>query len=1077
MTPDEDGGESPCKVDVEYEWIPPKCKSCMTLGHSAKECVINKPKPVKPPIAVYITKVGTPYETAMSERSRNHPREDGDTTYIPSRPPRLPDRKINRPPQAPVVEKKREGREPPRDATGPSREEKAIWNVRGLNKRDHQLAVRDIVAEYRLQFLSLLETRVRFNNAAQIQSFLLPHWKWYMDYGSSGNRVWIAWDDNFIDVNVVQCGMQYIHYLVNIRAIHESVAVTVAYGATEVIDRRELWNALESLAIQCTDIPWLIGGDFNAVRDLSEVCGTSGDIRIAIEDFNAAIQNTRLLPLPMQGEWYTWHNHSATPWNLCKRLDRMLINDRWMARFPNTFYSVLTPHTSDHSPMVLNGDQQQQYGGMFRFDNYLTRSSEFIPSVQNIWQHNIIGTPMYAVTCKLKALKLIFREQRRNKGDLSHNVQMAKGFLEAAQLLVSSRRRDELYIQLEHCCRLVLAKATKLKQIMLNQRAKMQWMKGGDQCSRVFFRKIAQRRSSRRIFQINDEQGSTHTDPEEVINEFITYYQNLLGGDRRRARIDIRFLRPWARHILNNEESTALLLPFTPANVKQAVFDIAKDKAPGPDGYSSGFFKAAWPIVGQEVSSAVLDFFNTGRLLKQINTTLLALIPKVHSPMTVSDFRPIASCNVLYKIITKLIVQRSSVIMDKLISPCQAAFVPGRSIGDNIMLAQELFTGYNQTRLPPRCALKVDIRKAYDTMDWDFLMEVLEMFGFPSTFVKWIEECVTTPSFSVGLNGKPMDSFEAPEDLGRLIDQEELFSYHWKCEAARIFQLGFADDVILFSRADMESLRIFKAGLDRFAEWSSLRLNVQKSHLIISCSAQTLREEMLALLGFQEGVLPMRYLGLPLISSRLTIAYCHPLLQKIDKRIAGWEGTTISYAGRVQIIKSVLISLSLYWASAFILPKKVINEIEKRLRAFLWKGTTNSGYAKVAWKDICRPKEEGGLGFKDISTLNRALMTKKLCDVIRCDKTSIWVEWLYKGRLQHTSVWTITDHGGSWGWRKILRLRMFLRTMVDYRIGDGRNFFLWQDPWHHLGPLCDTFPRGPRLLGLDESCKLSTGDS
>ena len=119
----------------------------------------------------------------------------------------------------------------------------AIWNVRGLNKRDHQLAVRDIVAEYRLQFLSLLETRVRFNNAAQIQSFLLPHWKWYMDYGSSGNRVWIAWDDNFIDVNVVQCGMQYIHCLVNIRAIHESVVVTVAYGATEVIDRRELWNA------------------------------------------------------------------------------------------------------------------------------------------------------------------------------------------------------------------------------------------------------------------------------------------------------------------------------------------------------------------------------------------------------------------------------------------------------------------------------------------------------------------------------------------------------------------------------------------------------------------------------------------------------------------------------------------------------------------------------------------------------------------------------------------------------------------------------------------------------------------
>ncbi|KAL2224176.1 UNVERIFIED_CONTAM: hypothetical protein Sindi_3028300 [Sesamum indicum] len=204
----------------------------------------------------------------------------------------MPDRNMSRPPQAPVVEKQREGRESPRDAAGPSREERAIWNVRGLNKRDHQLAVKDIVAEFRLQFLGLLETRVHIINVSHIQGFLLPQWKWFVDYGSSGNRVWIAWDENFIDVDVVECGTQFIHCHVNIRALQESIAMTVIYRANELVERRALWGTMETIAMQCTDIPWLVGGDFNTVRDLSKICGVSGDIRIAMEDFNTCIQNT-----------------------------------------------------------------------------------------------------------------------------------------------------------------------------------------------------------------------------------------------------------------------------------------------------------------------------------------------------------------------------------------------------------------------------------------------------------------------------------------------------------------------------------------------------------------------------------------------------------------------------------------------------------------------------------------------------------------------------------------------------------------------------------------------------------------
>ncbi|KAL2228704.1 UNVERIFIED_CONTAM: hypothetical protein Sindi_1850100 [Sesamum indicum] len=127
----------------------------------------------------------------------------------------------------------------------------------------------------------------------------------------------------------------------------------------------------------------------------------------------------------------------------------------------------------------------------------------------------------------------------------------------------------------------------------------------------------------------------------------------------------------------------------------------------------------------------------------------------------------------------------------------------------------------------------------------------------------------------------------------QLIEQDFTFTFHRKCEASRVFQLDFADDLLLFCGANIDSIWVLKNELDRFAISSGLRVNVEKSYLIISWSAQDVKEQLLAVLGFQEGRLPMRYLGLPLISSRLSISDCQPLLIKIYERINGWEGLAL----------------------------------------------------------------------------------------------------------------------------------------------------------------------------------------
>ncbi|KAL0427053.1 UNVERIFIED_CONTAM: LINE-1 retrotransposable element O protein, partial [Sesamum latifolium] len=647
--------------------------------------------------------------------------------------------------------------------------------------------------------------------------------------------------------------------------------------------------------------------------------------------------------------------------NLWKRLDRLLVNDCWLGAWPNTSYVSLNARTSDHSPLVLRGDVAGQTS---------TETEKRGPVFQ----------------CEIGGYLSGFSTGSPNTGQT-----------------VSSFTTPGI------CCKMILRLATRLEQNMLHQRAKIAWMKGGDQCSRVSFRKVAKRRSSKRVFQITDSGGQVLTEQQDVVREFIAFYQNLLGGERRNRMLDLCYLRPWARHILSEAEALTLVQPVTPSEIKHAVFDIDEVKAPGLDGYSSGFFKAAWPVIGEEVTRAILEFLRTGRLLKQVNTTLISLVPKVHNPTVVSEFRSISCCNVLYKIITKVIVQRMRGVLDKLISPSQNAFVPGRSIGDNILLAQELFHGYNQQHLPPRCALKLDLRKAYDTVEWDFLSAVLMLFGFPVQFISWIEECVMTPSFSVWMNGSPHDFFRGARGLRQgdpmspfmfvlvmevltlilqqFIDQDGGFSYHWRCGEVQLFQFEFADDLLLFSRADTSSIQIFKRGLTVFADLSGLHVNPQKSHLILSCSDSAHRDILLPILGYQEGHLPLRYLGLPLLASRLTIADCKPILQKIDDRIKGWEGIMLSFAGRVQLIKSVHIALQ---------------------------GGTGGGYAKVSWQQVCRPVSEGGLGIRDILALNRGLMSRYLWRVIVADRSSIWVDWIIHYRLRGSSIWTTSDRSGPW---------------------------------------------------------------
>lgn len=197
-----------------------------------------------------------------------------------------------------------------------------------------------------------------------------------------------------------------------------------------------------------------------------------------------------------------------------------------------------------------------------------------------------------------------------------------------------------------------------------------------------------------------------------------------------------------------------LIKPVTDEEIKEVLFKMPNDKSPGPDGFTAEFFKASWSVISKDFTTTVHSFFSKGFLPKGLNTTILALIPKKDDAMEMRDYRPISCCNVLYKVISKIIANRLKGTLPSCISYNQSAFIKDRLLVENLLLATEIVKDYHKDEISPRCAMKIDVAKAFDSVHWPFLLNTLRALNMPEQFIHWIELCVCTPSFSVQVNGE-----------------------------------------------------------------------------------------------------------------------------------------------------------------------------------------------------------------------------------------------------------------------------------------------------------------------------------
>ncbi|XP_074300371.1 uncharacterized protein LOC141631626 [Silene latifolia] len=412
------------------------------------------------------------------------------------------------------------------------------------------------------------------------------------------------------------------------------------------------------------------------------------------------LHDSNMQDMKATGSFYTWTNKHEVGDKVYSRIDRAFINDDWIDQYPRGYASFLPERLFDHCPCVIQFEEQFISRNLpFKYFNMWPMAPDFEQIVKNGWSATVEGTPMFQIVTKLKLLKkdlkALNRDQFSDVENLTHVTELS---LKHFQTLLSKDPLNEDLVSAEKECSKELRFLKEVRAKFLNQKSKEKWIKDGDENSAYFHTSITRRRARIRLKE----------------------------GIVRNGRC----LQP---HNIAN-----LMAPLTDLEIKTAMYDIPGYKAPGPDGFSSKFYKDRWHITGQSVVNAVRNVYQAGNLLKQSNNTIITLVLKVDIPETLMQYRPIACCNTLYKCISKVICNRLSTILPDIVSPSQGAFIKGRDIVGNIFIYQDLIKMYKRKTYSPRVLMKIDLQKAYDSVEWAFVSDLLMALGFPAQFIKLV---------------------------------------------------------------------------------------------------------------------------------------------------------------------------------------------------------------------------------------------------------------------------------------------------------------------------------------------------
>jgi exonuclease III len=590
------------------------------------------------------------------------------------------------------------------------------YNVRGLGGVVKRKRIRDLIRNNKIDFLAIQETKLEViseNLCYGLWGSCDCDWVFLPSEGRSGGilSIWSKpnnslifsfMGDGFVGVCLEWGVLKTIFFVVNV------------YSKCDINSKRVLWNNLITCKRGLGGGRWCVVGDFNAVSSLEERVGVNVmEARVVtteIIEFRKFVEELELLDLPILGRKFTWYQASG---RAMSRIDRILISDEWSHKWGSVTLWSLPREVSDHCPIILKYSHEDWGPRPFRFNNFWLENSKLVEIVESFWtSNNVEGWMGFALKEKLKGQKIILKAWHKEEyGGMEARivdvVEDIKDLDVRGELVGLSTQevegRKEKFATLWRLLR--------SKEALMFQRSRSKWLKEGDANTKFFHNSVKMRTKLNTITAIKVE-GEWLESPRRVREAVSSYFLNHVSSpSRNRPKLDgVTFPR------LSEEENENLIAPFTLEEIEEVVSSSDGNKSPGPDGFNFAFVKKFWDLLKGDVRTMFDQFHGNSCLPKSFLSYFVTLIPKVCSPNSISDFRPISLLGCLYKIIAKVLTSRLARVMDTVISSTQSAFIKGRNLVDGVLVVNEVVDWVKKSK--KECIIfKVDFEKAYDSVD------------------------------------------------------------------------------------------------------------------------------------------------------------------------------------------------------------------------------------------------------------------------------------------------------------------------------------------------------------------------